>query len=102
MNSTESFDDSKVFIPNILIDPRSKECDILPAIVIEYLDGYLSSMSNTSPQTEFISKNNLCDNLVSAFGNMISANKIKQIIDYLFENRIIRKSSFASFRTIWI
>lgn len=92
IQSRPSFDDSKVFIPNILIDPKSRECDILPAIVIEYLDGYLSSKSNTSPQTEFISKSNLCDNLVCAFGNMISVNKIKEIIDYLFENRIIRKS----------
>lgn len=90
--SRPRFDDSDVFIPNILVDPETKECDILPVMIIQYLEGYFSSQTSTPPQTEFISRKMLCDNFITVFGGYISRDKIDRTIDYLFSNRIIRKS----------
>ena len=86
------FDDSDIFIPNILIDIKTKECDVLPAIIMQYLEGYFSSQTSTPPQTEFVSKKVLCDNLHKIFGEFITLEKIQNTIEYLFNNRIIRKS----------
>ena len=87
-----SFDDSKVFIPNLIIDIKSKECDILPLVVIRYLNGIFSSGDRSKPQTEFITREDLINNLHLVFAGEVSEEKISYIIDYLFENRIIRKS----------
>ncbi len=86
------FDDSTVFIPNIFINLETKECDVLTVIVMQYLDGYFSSKASSAPQTEFIKKTTLCSNLTRAFGQKVSTDRINCVIDYLFENRIIRKS----------
>ncbi len=87
-----SFDDSKVFIPNLFINLVTRECDVLPAVIVQYLDGYFSSMSGTPPHTEFITKDVLCDNLYIAFCRNVSKEQIIKVVDYLFENRIVRKS----------
>lgn len=92
IQSRPSFDDSDVFIPNLLIDPTTKECDVLPAIIILYLDGFFSSNISTPPQTEFITKKDLCNNLYTAFNKRVKEEKISEVIDYLFKNRVIRKS----------
>ena len=90
--SRPQFDDSDIFIPNILIDIKTKECDILPIIIMQYLEGYFSSQIATPPQTEFISKTVLCDTFRKLFGEFITVEKINRTIEYLFDNRIIRKS----------
>lgn len=90
--SRPQFDDSDIFIPNILIDIKTKKCDVLPVIIMQYLEGYFSSQFSTPPQTEFISKNVLCDTFRRIFGEFISDQKINNTVEYLFNNRIIRKS----------
>lgn len=92
VQSRPSFDDSTVFIPNLLIDVNSKECDVLSLIIIKYLDGFFSSSVSTQPQTEFITRADLCSNIYQIFGKSVTKEKISVTIDYLFENRIIRKS----------
>ena len=86
------FDDSDIFIPNILIDLQTKECDVLSVIIMNYLEGYFSSQAATPPQTEFISRRVLRDNILAIFGDYIPIERIDATIDYLFNNRIIRKS----------
>lgn len=86
------FDDSDIFIPNILIDLNTKECDVFSVIIMQYLEGYFSSKNASPPQTEFISRRVLRNNIVTIFGEYISVEKIDETIDYLFNNRIIRKS----------
>lgn len=86
------FDDSDIFIPNILININTKECDIFAVILMHYLEGFFSSKTATPPHTEFISKKTLCNNLKEIFGDYVSTEKINEVIDYLFSNRIIRKS----------
>ena len=85
-------DNSKIFIPNLLIDVKTNECDVLPAIIVHYLDGFFSSAENTPPHTEFISKKTLTNDLYAIFGGSVSEEKITGVLDYLFENRVIRKS----------
>ncbi len=92
VQSRPSFDDSNVFIPNLIADVNTKECDVLPLIIIKYLDGYFSPEINTQLQTEFIPRNTLSNNLMEIFGGNIDKERIEQTIDFLFENRIIRKS----------
>ncbi|MBE6693877.1 MAG: hypothetical protein E7589_03845 [Ruminococcaceae bacterium] len=90
--SRPRFDDSDVFIPNIFIDLQTRICDILPIVIMQYLEGYFSSQGATPPQTEFISKEMLCNNIKKIFGDYITIEKIKCTVEYLFNNRIIRKS----------
>lgn len=92
IQSRPVFDDSNVFIPNLIVNVHSKECDILALVIINYLDGYFSSKNQTLPQTEFISRNTLTKNLFEAFGQTVEKEKLDYTIDYLFENRVIRKS----------
>lgn len=86
------FDDSDIFIPNILIDLQTHECDIFSVLIMHYLDGYFSSQSETPTQTEFIDKKTLCENLHKIFEKYVSLKRIQLTVDYLFKNRIIRKS----------
>ena len=91
-----TLDNSRIFIPNLLIDIQTNECDVLPAIIIHYLDGYFSSEESTPPHTEFISKGVLTKDLFATFGGKVSVEKITNILDYLFENRVIRKSIISN------
>lgn len=92
IQSRPSFDGSNTFIPNIFIDIDTNECDILPAIITKYLDGFFSSQNSSPPQTEFITKKLLIDNILQIFKNNVERERISNVIDYLFENRVIRKS----------
>lgn len=94
--SRPKFDDSVVFIPNLLIDILTQDLDVFPIIIIQYLDGYYSSKSSTPPQTEFIRKKDLYENLYKVFGKFISTEKINETINYLFLNRVIRKSIISN------
>ena len=96
IQSRPILDDSDVFIPNLLVDIETKECDIMAIIIVQYLDGYFSSDSNTFPQTEFITRDDLCNNLIEIFNNNVNKEKISKIIDFLFNNRIIRKSIIST------
>ncbi len=86
------FDDSDIFIPNILINLDTRECDVLTSIVMQYLENYFSSKTSTPPQTEFISKETLCKNIGKVFGDSVDIGRIESTVDFLFRNRIIRKS----------
>lgn len=92
VQSRPSFDDSKIFIPNLLVNLETQETDPLSAIIMQYLDGYFSSSRRTLPQTEFITKKKLCDDLYTLFCRNVDRTKIDNVINYLFENRILRKS----------
>lgn len=103
-----SFDASTVFIPNILADISNGECDILLATIIQYLESnnFDSDSVNTSPNANFITKGDLCDLLYDSFGSHICREKITNGIDFLFKNRVIRKSiicndSETAFNTLY-
>ena len=87
-------DDSVVFIPNLLIDIHTRECDVLPAIIIYYLKGYFESAGprRSGLQSEFLTKGKLVRQLCSIFNEHVEEDKIREVVEYLFENRIIRKS----------
>ena len=91
-----SFDDSKVFIPNILANVQTGKCDVFPALIMQYLDSYSSSTPFTPQDTEFIARKTLFDNLSNIFSSIVKPETINQTIDYLFENRVIRKSIISN------
>ena len=91
-----SLDDSRVFIPNILANVQTGKCDVFPALIIKYLDNYFSSTPYTPQHTEFITRKTLHDNLSTLFCSIVEPGIINQTIDYLFENRVIRKSIISN------
>lgn len=98
IQSRPALDDSTVFIPDLLIDIHTRECDILPAIIIYYLEGYfaLAGPGHAGLQSEFLTKRELVEDLSRFFGDNVGEEKIRGVVSYLFENRIIRKSIINS------
>ncbi len=90
-----SFDGSPVFIPNIFNDLKTKKCDILAALIMQFLENYQSSGIGTSTDSERITKKVLYDKICNLFISQKSSEDIENVIDYLFQNRIIRKSIFS-------
>lgn len=90
--SCPRFDDSDVFIPNILANLETKECDVFSTIIMEYLAGFFSPQNDAPFQTTFINRKTLHGNIKYIFGDYVSDAKIRKTIDFLFRNRIIRKS----------
>ena len=87
-----TLDNSKAFIPNILADVQTGECDVFPILIVQYLNGFFSSVAVAPPHTEFIFRKTLTENLLALFNDHVTIEKINLTIDYLFENRVIRKS----------
>ena len=88
------FDDSCVFIPNLLIDVQTRECDVLPAIIVHYLKGYFEAVDPgySRLQSEFLTQGDLIRALYDIFNGHVPKEKIRETVSYLFDNRVIRKS----------
>lgn len=91
MQQRPSFDGSDIFIPNILNNIETRECDITSVYIMYYLENKFSSTNNTPANSEFITVKDLLDDIRRVFNRNDREYLFKTII-YLFKNRIIRKS----------
>lgn len=89
-----SFDGSKIFIPNILADISTGKCDILIVLIMEYLR-ILQNITSTTTLNNFTSKKNLCNELFKLFLRTTTKEKISECLDYMFCNRLIKKSIYS-------
>lgn len=89
-----SFDGSDIFIPNIFVNLYDKSCDILAALVMRYLEDYFPD-DRVANYNEFLTKAELINNIIQCFPQNADENKITDMVDYLFKNRIIRKSLYS-------
>lgn len=90
-----SFDGSPIFIPNIFINLTNKNCDILAALIMRYLECYHANGINSPLNSERMQKKTLCDKIWGLFQNKKTRDEINAVLDYLFQNRIIRKSLYS-------
>ena len=96
MQPRPKFDGSDVFIPNIINNLYTRECDLTTIYIMYYLENKFSSTNNTPVNTEFIKVGDLINNIKGVLNrNEGDFNKyLMETIKYLFRNRIIRKSIY--------
>lgn len=88
-------DNSDVFIPNLLINPETRECDVLALYIMIYLDYVFSEHRRPTNNSEFISVQQIVDEICDLLG-FSATDAVFKVIEYLFHNRVIRKSIFDS------
>lgn len=91
MQQRPAFDGSNVFIPNILTNLNNRECDVTTIYIMFYLENKFSSTNKTPANSEFITVSDLLDELMRLL-NRTDRDYLENVIQYLFQNRIIRKS----------
>lgn len=91
MQQRPAFDGSSVFIPNILNNLETRECDITTVYIMYYLENKFSSTDSSPANSEFISVRILLDEIMEVL-NRQDKDYLEKILQYLFHNRIIRKS----------
>lgn len=91
MQQRPSFDGSNIFIPNILNNLETRECDLTAVYIMYYLENKFSSTDNTPANSEFITVKDLLDEIMEVL-NRKDREYLEKMVQYLFQNRIIRKS----------
>lgn len=88
-----TMDNSAAFIPNILVSPETRQCDVLLLYIMYFMEYKFSSGENTINNTEFITVRQIMDEI----NNLLcldSTYDLLSAIHYLFQNRIVRKSIY--------
>ena len=89
IQSAQSYDNSKIFIPNVLINLTNKECDVLLLLLIVFIKNYFEF--NIYNSEDYYSVNRIKQDIQTCFTE-VTEDVLNSNLKYLFENRIIRKS----------
>ena len=87
-----ALDNSDAFIPNLLVNFETRECDIVVLYTMLYMEHLFASDEGASQNTEFISVEDLV-NTISVLLR-IDSKVVFASVEYLFKNRILRKSIY--------
>ncbi len=88
-----AFDHSEVFIPNILIDINNRHLSILIMYILLFLEYTFSLTADNPPSNKvYIQVSDVIKSISSLLNLKQDEGKLFELLNYLFTNRIIRKS----------